>query len=109
MESNHLRVLIRFVHGNLGELLAILLDLNVLLDVQDYMNYRKYKYLRLDGSSTIMDRRDMVKDFQHRYCASVDICIMIALFLRFVSTIFLVSLASHVVYRSVQRFLRISG
>lgn len=31
------------------------------------MNYRKYKYLRLDGSSTIMDRRDMVKDFQHRY------------------------------------------
>jgi DNA helicase INO80 len=34
--------------------------------MQDYMNYRKYKYLRLDGSSTIMDRRDMVKDFQHR-------------------------------------------
>lgn len=31
------------------------------------MNYRKYKYLRLDGSSTIMDRRDMVRDFQHRY------------------------------------------
>nr|XP_009609836.1 chromatin-remodeling ATPase INO80-like [Nicotiana tomentosiformis] len=30
------------------------------------MHYRKYKYLRLDGSSTIMDRRDMVKDFQHR-------------------------------------------
>ncbi|PWA98266.1 INO80-like protein [Artemisia annua] len=34
--------------------------------IEDYMNYRKYKYLRLDGSSTIMDRRDMVKDFQHR-------------------------------------------
>ncbi|XP_010507489.1 PREDICTED: DNA helicase INO80-like [Camelina sativa] len=32
----------------------------------DYMNYRKYKYLRLDGSSTIMDRRDMVRDFQRR-------------------------------------------
>lgn len=31
------------------------------------MNYRKYRYLRLDGSSTIMDRRDMVRDFQHRY------------------------------------------
>ncbi|XP_042479778.1 chromatin-remodeling ATPase INO80-like [Macadamia integrifolia] len=31
--------------------------LNILAD---YMNYRKYKYLRLDGSSTIMDRRDMV-------------------------------------------------
>ncbi|KAG0597031.1 hypothetical protein M758_UG305700 [Ceratodon purpureus] len=37
--------------------------LNIL---EDYMNYRKFKYLRLDGSSTIMDRRDMVKDFQHR-------------------------------------------
>lgn len=37
--------------------------LNIL---EDYMNYRKYKYLRLDGSSTIMDRRDMVWDFQHR-------------------------------------------
>ncbi|GBG59037.1 hypothetical protein CBR_g24383 [Chara braunii] len=34
--------------------------------LEDYMNYRKYKYLRLDGSSTIMDRRDMVKDFQTR-------------------------------------------
>ncbi|MED6127535.1 hypothetical protein PIB30_088904 [Stylosanthes scabra] len=37
--------------------------LNIL---EDYMNYRKYKYFRLDGSSTIQDRRDMVKDFQHR-------------------------------------------
>ncbi|KAK6945255.1 DBINO domain [Dillenia turbinata] len=31
--------------------------LNIL---EDYMNYRRYRYLRLDGSSTIMDRRDMV-------------------------------------------------
>ncbi|CAO2831684.1 unnamed protein product [Amaranthus hypochondriacus] len=37
--------------------------LNIL---EDYMNYRKYRYLRLDGSSTIMDRRDMVRDFQLR-------------------------------------------
>ncbi|CAN0907835.1 Chromatin-remodeling ATPase INO80 [Linum grandiflorum] len=37
--------------------------LNIL---EDYMNYRKYRYLRLDGSSTIMDRRDMVRDFQDR-------------------------------------------
>ncbi|XP_050384749.1 chromatin-remodeling ATPase INO80 isoform X2 [Argentina anserina] len=37
--------------------------LNIL---EDYMNYRKYRYLRLDGSSTIMDRRDMVRDFQQR-------------------------------------------
>ncbi|KAJ7976742.1 DNA helicase INO80 [Quillaja saponaria] len=37
--------------------------LNIL---EDYMNYRKYRYLRLDGSSSIQDRRDMVRDFQHR-------------------------------------------
>ncbi|KAK1318380.1 DNA helicase INO80 [Acorus calamus] len=38
-----------------------------MLDIlEDYMNYRKYKYLRLDGSSSIMDRRDMVWDFQNR-------------------------------------------
>lgn len=37
--------------------------LNIL---EDYMNYRKFKYLRLDGSSTIVDRRDMVRDFQLR-------------------------------------------
>ncbi|KAK7392946.1 hypothetical protein VNO78_21396 [Psophocarpus tetragonolobus] len=37
--------------------------LNIL---EDYMNYRKYRYFRLDGSSTIQDRRDMVKDFQQR-------------------------------------------
>nr|CAD1828376.1 unnamed protein product [Ananas comosus var. bracteatus] len=34
--------------------------------IEDYMNYRKYKYLRLDGSSSIMSRRDMVRDFQCR-------------------------------------------
>lgn len=38
-----------------------------MLDIlEDYMNYRKYKYFRLDGSSSIMDRRDMVRDFQQR-------------------------------------------
>lgn len=37
--------------------------LNIL---EDYMNYRKYKYCRLDGSTSIQDRRDMVRDFQHR-------------------------------------------
>ncbi|KAI9080715.1 hypothetical protein K1719_037228 [Acacia pycnantha] len=37
--------------------------LNIL---EDYMNYRKYRYFRLDGSSSIQDRRDMVRDFQQR-------------------------------------------
>uniref|UniRef100_A0A0E0K5K8 Chromatin-remodeling ATPase INO80 n=1 Tax=Oryza punctata TaxID=4537 RepID=A0A0E0K5K8_ORYPU len=32
----------------------------------DYMNFRKFKYFRLDGSSAISDRRDMVRDFQNR-------------------------------------------
>ena len=31
---------------------------------QDFMLFRKYKYIRLDGSSKVEDRRDMVKDFQ---------------------------------------------
>eukprot|EP00963_Diacronema_lutheri_P007518 scaffold649_cov347-Pavlova_lutheri.AAC.157 len=34
--------------------------------LEDYMNFRKYKYLRLDGSNTITERRDMVSDFQNR-------------------------------------------
>jgi hypothetical protein len=39
------------------------------------MNYRKYRYLRLDGSSTIMDRRDMVRDFQLRlFSLLCDVC-----------------------------------
>ena len=33
---------------------------------QDYMHYRGYTYLRLDGSSRISERRDMVQDFQNR-------------------------------------------
>jgi DNA helicase INO80 len=31
------------------------------------MNYRNHKYMRLDGSSKISERRDMVADFQNRY------------------------------------------
>ena len=30
------------------------------------MQFRQYKYTRLDGSSRISDRRDMVEDFQTR-------------------------------------------
>ena len=32
--------------------------------VQDYMQCKRYKYTRLDGSSRISERRDMVDDFQ---------------------------------------------
>ncbi|XP_042901468.1 chromatin-remodeling ATPase INO80 isoform X1 [Parasteatoda tepidariorum] len=34
--------------------------------LEDYMCYRKHTYMRLDGSSKIADRRDMVADFQTR-------------------------------------------
>ena len=33
---------------------------------QEYMGYRKHIYMRLDGSSKISDRRDMVADFQSK-------------------------------------------
>ena len=39
-----------------------------MIDVlEDYMAYRKYTYFRLDGSSKISDRRDMVADFQAKF------------------------------------------
>ncbi|ORX60285.1 hypothetical protein DM01DRAFT_1332440 [Hesseltinella vesiculosa] len=34
--------------------------------MEEYINYKQYKYLRLDGSSKISDRRDMVQDWQTR-------------------------------------------
>ncbi len=34
--------------------------------LEDFMSYRRHKYIRLDGSSKISDRRDMVEDFQTR-------------------------------------------
>lgn len=32
--------------------------------LEEYMAYRKHKYMRLDGSSKISERRDMVANFQ---------------------------------------------
>ncbi|KAG8883810.1 putative DNA helicase ino80 [Tulasnella sp. 331] len=34
--------------------------------LEEYLVYRQYKYLRLDGTSSIEDRRDMVMDWQTR-------------------------------------------
>lgn len=34
--------------------------------MEDYLTYRQYKYLRLDGSSKLGDRRDLVNDWQTR-------------------------------------------
>ncbi|RCI07069.1 putative DNA helicase ino80, partial [Rhizopus stolonifer] len=33
---------------------------------EEYIGYKQYRYLRLDGSSKISDRRDMVQDWQTR-------------------------------------------
>lgn len=38
------------------------------------MVYRKHTYMRLDGSSKISERRDMVADFQNRYLFLKIIC-----------------------------------
>ena len=38
----------------------------LLFNFQEYMWHRKHTYMRLDGSSKISDRRDMVADFQTR-------------------------------------------
>ncbi|KAG0172957.1 putative DNA helicase ino80 [Apophysomyces sp. BC1034] len=32
--------------------------------MEEYISYKQYKYMRLDGSSKISDRRDMVQDWQ---------------------------------------------
>ena len=34
--------------------------------MEEYLVFRQYKYLRLDGSSKLEDRRDMVFDWQMR-------------------------------------------
>ncbi|KAL8459957.1 hypothetical protein ACS0TY_031745 [Phlomoides rotata] len=61
-----LDILLKRLRANNHRVLLFAQMTKMLNILEDYMNYRKYRYLRLDGSSTIMDRRDMVKDFQHR-------------------------------------------
>lgn len=39
--------------------------------MEEYLIYRQYKYLRLDGSSKLEDRRDMVIDWQTRLVLAV--------------------------------------
>lgn len=43
----------------------IFCQMTKMLDIlEDYLSWRKYKYFRMDGSSSIADRRDMVHEFQ---------------------------------------------
>ena len=48
-----------------GHRCLIFCQMTKMLDIlEDYLTYRKYEYFRMDGSSSIADRRDMVDEFQ---------------------------------------------
>ncbi|CAG8532181.1 1293_t:CDS:10 [Acaulospora morrowiae] len=48
-----------------GHRVLIYFQMTRMIDLmEEYLAYRQYKYLRLDGSSKIHDRRDMVEDWQ---------------------------------------------
>jgi DNA helicase INO80 len=50
-----------------GHRVLIYFQMTRMMDLmEEYLIYRQYKYLRLDGSSKIEDRRDMVMDWQTR-------------------------------------------
>ena len=53
--------------GHQGRRVLIYSQMTKMPDLlEEYMAYRRYGYIRLDGSSKIGDRRDMVADFQNR-------------------------------------------
>lgn len=55
-----------------GHRALIYFQMTKMIDLmEEYLVYRQYKYLRLDGDSKIEDRRDMVSDWQNRYALSV--------------------------------------
>lgn len=50
-----------------GHRVLIYSQMTKMIDLlEEYMYYRKFTFMRLDGSSKISDRRDMVADFQKR-------------------------------------------
>ena len=50
-----------------GHRVLIYFQMTRMMDLmEEYMTYRAYKYLRLDGSTKLEDRRDRVHDFQTR-------------------------------------------
>ncbi|KAJ3082280.1 putative DNA helicase ino80, partial [Quaeritorhiza haematococci] len=50
-----------------GHRVLIYFQMTKMIDLmEEYLTYRKYTYLRLDGSTTISERRDMVTDWQTR-------------------------------------------
>ena len=58
--------LLRELKAN-GHRVLIYFQMTKMIDLmEEYLIYRQYKYLRLDGASKISDRRDMVTDWQTR-------------------------------------------
>lgn len=50
-----------------GHRVLVYFQMTKMIDLmEEYLAFRQYKYLRLDGSSSIEDRRDMVTDWQTR-------------------------------------------
>lgn len=50
-----------------GHRVLIYFQMTRMMDLmEDYLTYRQHKYLRLDGSSKLGDRRDLVNDWQTR-------------------------------------------
>eukprot|EP00656_Telonema_subtile_P002228 TRINITY_DN10975_c0_g2_i1.p1 TRINITY_DN10975_c0_g2~~TRINITY_DN10975_c0_g2_i1.p1 ORF type:complete len:599 (+),score=67.00 TRINITY_DN10975_c0_g2_i1:2-1798(+) len=50
-----------------GHRVLIFCQMTKMMDIlEDYLSFRKYSFVRLDGSSNLADRRDMVDDFQSR-------------------------------------------
>ena len=48
-----------------GHRVLVYSQMTRMIDIlEEFMAYRRYKFIRLDGSSKISDRRDMVDDFQ---------------------------------------------
>eukprot|EP00658_Telonema_sp_P-2_P025459 TRINITY_DN20254_c0_g1_i4.p1 TRINITY_DN20254_c0_g1~~TRINITY_DN20254_c0_g1_i4.p1 ORF type:complete len:1125 (+),score=171.84 TRINITY_DN20254_c0_g1_i4:123-3377(+) len=48
-----------------GHRVLIFCQMTKMMDIlEDYLTYRKFSFVRLDGSSNLADRRDMVEDFQ---------------------------------------------
>lgn len=52
---------------NGGHRVLLYFQMTKMIDLmEEYLTYRNYKYLRLDGSTKLEDRRDTVHDFQTR-------------------------------------------
>lgn len=58
-----------------GHRVLIYFQMTRMIDLmEEYMSFRKHKYLRLDGSSKLEDRRDMVIEWQTKFAIPTRFC-----------------------------------